>query len=235
MITRDWAGGMMDALEAESGMISTFFAGPSGDTGPRLSNGLTTGNIKLMEKLGEIAGNDAVSAFKSIKDFSVPKLRVITDYVHLSYEPLMPRADAKKELDSLLEKATFDDLLGSDKKAAKKYMDAISHYDMGLPDKEEMVYPLTAVAIGEIAFFPFPFEVFGEIALRIAQLSPFAKTLVLNNTNGSHAYFPTKSEIPLGGYEVFMFRMFQTYTPVTYSDSVAVTEYIRILNLLQET
>ena len=42
-------------------MISTFFAGPSGDTGPRLSNGLTTGNIKLMEKLGEIAGNDAVS------------------------------------------------------------------------------------------------------------------------------------------------------------------------------
>ena len=234
VITRDWAGGMVDALENASGMITAFFAGPSGDTGPRLSNGLTTGNIELMEKLGEIAGKDAVEAFKSIKDYSAPTLRVIADYVHLPYEPLMPREDAKKALDDLLLKADYDNLPGSEKKAAKKYMDVIAHYDMGLPNKKEMVYPLTAIALGEIAFCPFPFEVFGEIALRIAHVSPFAKTLALNNTNGSHAYFPTKSEIPLGGYEVYMFLMFQTFTPVAWSDSVAVTEYLRILNLLKE-
>ena len=234
VITRDWAGIMVDELERESGMICAFFGGPSGDTGPRLSNGKTTGDIALMEELGALAGRDAVAAYRAISEYATPDLKVIADSIHIPYEPLMSCEEARSELGKLLEKAPYERLEGADKKAAKKYSDVIEHYEKGLPEKREMVYPVTSVSIGDIAFCPFPFEVFGEIAIRIAQHSPFKKTLVLNNTNGSHAYFPTESEIPLGGYEVFMFGMFQTFTPIKKSDCIAVNEYLRVLGALKQ-
>ena len=231
-ITRDWSGGMVDALERETGMICTFFAGPPGDTGPRLPNGKTTGNIEMMEELGELAGKDAIRIFNSITDYTEPRLSFITDTLRIPYEPLMSYEAAREALDALLEKAPYESLFGRDKKAAKKYMDVIEHYEKKLPDEKSMLFEVTAIAIGEVAFCPFPFEVFGEIALRIARHSPYKRTLVLNNTNGSRAYFPTRSELAVGGYEVFMFGMFQTYTPVSDSDTVAVNEYLRVLNLL---
>jgi hypothetical protein len=233
VITRDWSGMMVDALESASGAVATFFAGPSGDTGPRLSNGKTTGNIELMEELGARAGEDAVRIFNSITEYSAPAFSLLSDTVRIPYEPLIRYEKARVALDALLKKAPYEELYGRDKKAAKKYMDVLAHYDNNLPDEDALYIKVTAIALGDLVFCPFPFEVFGEIALRIAAHSPFSKTLVLNNTNGSLAYFPTKSELAVGGYEVQMFGWFQTYTPIADSDTVAVNEYLRILNSLK--
>ena len=233
VITRDWAGVMVDALEAECGGIAAFFAGPSGDTGPRLPNGKTTGNIELMEALGKKAGVDAVRAYNSITEYKKPVLKTIVDRVRLPYEPLMPYDKAKSLLDEILKKGPYETLFGRDKKAARKYMDVLEHYDKNLPDLDALYYDATLIALGDLVFASFPFEVFSEIALRIDYHSPFEKTLILNNTNGSLAYFPTKSELAVGGYEAVMFTWFQTYTPISDADTVAVNEYVRILNLLK--
>ena len=47
-------------------------------------------------------------------------------------------------------------------------------------------------------------------------------------------YFPTKSEIVLGGYEVVMFEHFDTYSLVEDSDSYAVKGCLEALGELKK-
>ena len=229
-ITRDWAGGMCDILERECGMPVAFIAGPSGDTGPRNPNGRTTGDIKQTEALGALAGVDAVRAYKSIREYTTPSFAVHKDTVHLPFEPLMPYEEAKAKLEAL---GDVSNAVGQPKKAAAKYRAVMDIYEQNLSYNDALLYDVVTVSLGSVAFAPFPFEVFSEIAIRIAHHSPFARTLILNNTDGALAYFPTKSELPLGGYEVFMFNHFQTQNLIEDSDTVAVKEYVRILNELK--
>ena len=229
-ITRDWAGGMCDILERECGMPVAFFAGATGDTGPRNPNGKTVGDIKQTEAVGALAGTDAVRAYKSIREYTTPSFAVHKDTVRLPFEPLMPYEEAKAKLEAL---GDVTNAVGTPKKAAGKYRAVMDIYEQNLSYKDALEYEVITVSLGSVAFAPFPFEVFSEIAIRIAHHSPFARTLILNNTDGALAYFPTKSEIPLGGYEVFMFNHFQTQNLTEDSDTVAVKEYVRILNNLK--
>ena len=230
IITRDWPGAMCDTIEENTGAIAAFFAGPSGDTGPRVSNGKTTGTITDVEALGKQAGEDALKAVSSITEFTVPELKAIRRDVNLPYKPLMPLEEAESALAAL---GDIEKLSGVSLKKAHKYKLVIDEYKNDRPRKTEFTYKATFVCIGEVAFVSFPFEVFSEIALRIARVSPFKKTLALNNTGGSMIYFPTKSEIVLGGYEVVMFEHFDTYSLVEDSDSYAVKGCLRALEELK--
>ncbi len=51
-ISRDWSGVMVDALETYSGGMTAFFNGTVGDSGPRISNGQTVGNMSYVRELG---------------------------------------------------------------------------------------------------------------------------------------------------------------------------------------
>jgi len=225
-ITRDWAGGMCDALENECGMPVAFFAGQTGDTGPRLANGKTTGNIKQTEMLAGLAGIDAARAYRSIKEYTEPKIYTSYEKITIPYQPLMTYDEAKAKLDAI---SKIENPKGRDIKAAAKYRDVMEIYEKNLERTDALEYEIPLVVIGSVAFAPFPFEVFSEIAIRIAHHSPFKHTLILNNTNGSLAYFPTKGDMPRGGYEVFMFNHFCTYVPVEDADTVAVKQYVEKL------
>ena len=229
-ITRDWAGGMCDTLEAEAGMPVAFFAAQTGDTGPRISNGKTTGNIKYAEQLGSLAGLDATRAYKSIKEYHEPSLSISLEKIAIPYDPLMPYEEAKAKLMAI---GDTEGLVGRPKKAAAKYRAVMDIYEKNLPHENALEYDATFISFGNVAFVSFPFEVFSEIAIRIANHSPFTHTLTLNNTNGSLAYFPTKSEMPRGGYEVFMFQHFNTYVPIQDADTVAVKQYVNGLERLK--
>ena len=229
-ITRDWPGVMCDTVEKETGAIAAFFAGPSGDTGPRVSNGKTTGTIADVEELGSKAGTDALRAISSISDFSAPELRILSAEVSLPYKPLMSLEDAKA---ALLALGDPEKLSGVSLKKAHKYKMVIEEHEAKHPIKEAFNYKTTLISLDDVAFVSFPFEVFSEISLRIAKASPFKKTLTLNNTDGSMIYFPTKSEIVLGGYEVIMFEHFDTYSLVEDSDSFAVKGCLKLLGELK--
>ena len=68
-ITRDWAGVMVDRLEAESGAITLFVNGTQGDVAPRMANGGSTGDLQHAMEVGGLAGIDAVRAYKTIRTF----------------------------------------------------------------------------------------------------------------------------------------------------------------------
>ena len=93
-ITRDWAGGMIDRLDAESGGITMFLQGMQGDVGPRLPNGEDKGDIKHVVELGAIAAIDAVRAYKDIRVFRDEALSVVTGKVKLPQIPPAPEEES---------------------------------------------------------------------------------------------------------------------------------------------
>jgi hypothetical protein len=96
----------------------------------------------------------------------------------------------------------------------KYYGDVIASYENGYVDLDVRPVKQTIIRVGDVAFVSFPYELFSEIGMRIAQYSPIAHTLSLSNSNGSEGYFVTEDQICRGGYEVGMFKtsFIQPYT-----------------------
>ena len=63
----------------------------------------------------------------------------------------------------------------------------------------------TVIALGDIVFASFSYELFSEIGMRIDRVFKTKSVLSLSNTNGSEGYFITKDAVCRGGYEVTMF------------------------------
>ena len=57
------------------------------------------------------------------------------------------------------------------------------------------------MSIGDIAFARAPYEMFSQNGVEIKTQSPFAKTLVLGYTNGTHGYLPTRKAFEYRCYE----------------------------------
>ena len=88
VITRDWAGVMVDRLAVESGgAVTGFFNGAMGDVAPRSARGDSTADISHVPELGGLAGIDAVRAYRSIRRYSNEELAVATGEVHVPFEP----------------------------------------------------------------------------------------------------------------------------------------------------
>jgi hypothetical protein len=98
-ITRDWAGVMLDRLEAESGAPAMFVNGAFGDVGPRLSNGRTTGGLAHALELGGAAASDAVRAWRGAKHAGPAKLSVAIGELALPCNPRLPREEAQRLFD----------------------------------------------------------------------------------------------------------------------------------------
>jgi hypothetical protein len=61
--------------------------------------------------------------------------------------------------------------------------------------------PVSMGAVGEFALIGFGGEPFTEIGVRVANQSPFKKTIVCCLTNNSGGYVPTSKAYDEGGYE----------------------------------
>ena len=230
-ITRDWPGMMCDAVERETGVIAAFIAGPSGDTGPRLPNGGTTGNMKDVEYIGSVAGVDAMKAYKNIREYRVPTLSVNTGVVSIPYQPLMPLEEAKEKLAALGDPKDYD---GPKYKEATKYGWVLEVYEKDLPRKTHFTQNQTIISLGNIAFVPFPFEVFSEITVRLRQYSPFGHTLGLCNANGALAYLPSQEQIARGGYEVDQFTRRHIFTMVNNTDDIIIKQNLDLIKSIEK-
>lgn len=226
-ITRDWSGPMVDCLEEQSGAISVFFGGAEGDVGPRLPNGRTTGNLKMALELGARAGFDAVTAWRSIRDYRDVALGTFIRDLELPYKPL---ADKETALQAMHNLGDPDKLKGMNLKIYDKWNRVIEEHGKNQPIEQHKVLKQTLVAIGPVVFVPFPYELFVEITLRIRQLSPFQYTLCLSNTNGSYGYFPTLDQYSRGGYEVQVARYFNAYELAENADDIVVQKSVQMLD-----
>ena len=200
-ITRDWSGGMIDRLEAESGGITMFLQGLQGDVGPRLPNGEDKGDIKHVVELGAIAAIDAVRAYKDIRAFRDEEMSVVTGDVKLPHAPIMPLAEARSALAKLEAGEQGRWTAGN----RSNLTGIIALHEKGETGESYFVYRQTIIQLGPIVFIPVPFEVSCEVSLRLRTYSKYGYTLALGCTNGSNSYLVAQDQICRGGYEVERF------------------------------
>ena len=231
-ITRDWPGVMTDMLDAETGGISGFYAGFEGDQGPNLPNGKTTGNYKMALQHGGRAGEDAVRAFRSIREWRDVPVEVLHGTIRIPFDPLAPREKAEEELAKL---GTLEQIYAekrySDVNAYIHWNKVLDEYTSGRPQKTEWTFDQDITVIGPAAILPAPFEAFSEIGLRLRRHSPFGYTLNLCNTHGALAYLPALGDIERGGYEVwhFLLAMRTTYPLPRNTDDYWVQQNLALL------
>ena len=228
-ISRDWAGVMIDCLERETKTLTAFFNGAEGDVGPRISNGLTTGNLTYVYEVGSVAALDALRAYKEIKTFAPMDLKVAKDKVSLPYKPVVSLEEAKAILAEYPEKPEHN----APRMRYVTMQDIIETYNKGGEFPKEKVYDQTIFAIGDIVFIPFPFEFFSEISLRLREYSNYQHTLAVGCTNGVNAYLPSQTELCRGGYEVFMFQYHGITSLADDTDTTIINENLRIMDNLK--
>ncbi len=235
-LTRDWPGPMIDRLEEQSGALTIFFNGPEGDIGPRLTNGndkgaagAMGGDISQTMELGARAANDAVCAWRSIREYREMPLSLVTGEIKLPYSPLLSEEEAKAKLKSLEGIAELDGQQKADQKMCLSTLEVLAS---GNPIKTHLEYLQTLVAIGPVVFVPFPFEVFTEIGIRLRHYSPFQHTLSLSCTNGYNSYFPSLDQVSRGGYEVRSAFSTKAYRLVQNADHYVINANMQLINQL---
>ena len=231
-ITRDWPGPMIDDLDKLSGGITAYFNGPEGDIGPRLKSGKTTGNNTVNDalELGKIASNDACAIYKTITEYSTPKLKVDTFEVKLPLETRIPYEQAKEEFEK------YKDAIHNVHIAMRDYYQRIiKSYEENYVEIDGVPFTQTIITLGEVAFISFPHELFAEIGIKIKKAKVFENSLVLALSNGRGNYFPTYSEIPLGGYEVEMFKTKYVQPVSQNADDIVVAQTVENLKNLKNS
>ena len=227
-ITRDWMGIMVDAMERETGALTLYINGAEGDVGPRLSNGQTTGlgDIYYVHELGGVAAQDAVRAYRKIKDYRGVNFRYAVEEISLPYRPFPTLEELEKEI----AKVEDPDALRSSVRRGYDTMVERAEFlrGGGVPDKA-YTFTQTILALNDVALVPFPFEMFSEITLRLGEYSPFTHTLSTCNTNDQRSYLPSEDQICRGGYEVRMFTGRDLFTLEEKTDTNIIRENLRIL------
>lgn len=227
-ISRDWSGIMVDRLQNESGVLSVFFNGAIGDTGPRLTNGQTVGNMSHVNELGCRAAFDAVRCWKAIKDYRTDiDLKVVSDELNLPYKPLPALEEVEAQIAAVKARCNPDELVNIARLEYKRLLLIKEAYEKGETEKHFNMRQ-TLVAVGPILFIPFPFEIFTDITLRLRDYSPYRHTLSLSNANGYNAYFPSHDQIPLGGYEIRTFTAGAAFCLTDDADTRIINENLRI-------
>ena len=230
-ITRDWSGPMIDKLEELNGGLTAFFNGPEGDVGPRLKSGKTTGDksVKYALELGEVAKADALSIYDGIAEFKTPKLTVKRYKVKL---PCDKRIPLDKAIEGFKE---FEHRTENIYVAKRAYFEkVIKSYSDGYAESDGEYFYQTIIALGDVAIVGFPHELFADIGIKIKKEKVFENTLVVALCNGSNGYFPSKDQIPLGGYEVNSFKV-KTIQPISdNADEFAIAQTLENLKNIKE-
>lgn len=221
-ITRDWSGIMNDTLEKQSGAVTAFFNGPEGDVGPRISNKKTIGDLSYMRELGSIAARDAVGIFDKIFSYNDIKLSVSHEKIFIPLRKRISLDEAKL----LLEKYKNET---ANREGMLRYHseDVIKSYENGYTDIDGIEVDQTIIALGDIVFVAFPYELFSEIGMRIDKSFKTKSVLSLSNVNGCEGYFVTEDAICRGGYEVDIFLYGHLQSFVDNADFCLIKETIK--------
>lgn len=230
-LTRDWPGVMIDRVEESTGAPCIYINGAEGNVGPRLSNGLTTGDEEDVAVIGNIAGDSAEKALESITEYIVPDLKSYTEDIVFpfveppSLEEITAQIDAMGNPEELYatQYHTYMHL--------KKIQDMLKSGDefpKGRPHRE------TVISLGDLALVPVPFEAFSEIAMNLREKSPYKQTVMLGLSSGTCSYLPSEEQIPYGGYEVSMFKSSQLLSFIDGLDKYLVNVSVELLEKLKQ-
>ena len=207
-ISRDWSGVMVDALSSKTAAPTAFFCGTEGDTGPRLSNGKTTGDMDLMRETGAVAAADAIRIYEKIETYDTPKLATYGGKLEIPYEKRLTKEEAEAMYDQYKDHTYSTGAML--KSRSERVLELIKN---NVPEEKAHCMGQNIIRLGDCIFAPTVYELFSEIGMRVAQNFPEYNVMTNVNTNGSEAYFATEDAIVRGGYEVtlYLYRRMQAY------------------------
>lgn len=230
LITRDWSGGMIDALEAHSGVVTAFFQATEGDVAPRLVRNVPICCIDQTEALGKIAAADAIRIFDSISEYKEASLAVREDNLRI---PVLPRK-SYEEVCRLCAEVTDVTALRNMQRVEHDFnLWVKASYEEGYEEKDFYELPQSVLSLGDIVFTGVTYELFSEIGMRVDQAFPDKNVISLVCVNGQDGYFPTRSQALLGGYEIIIFKNRQIQRLVDNADFYYIKETIRNINELE--
>lgn len=230
LITRDWSGGMIDAMEAHTGAITAFFQGTEGDVAPRKLLG-RVGCIEETEALGKLAADDAIRIFETISDYQPVSIAVREDMLRLPTNPRMPYDEVCRVVAAA---GPEENMKLMQREEHLFNLKVKKSYEEGYQECEYEAVNQIVFRIGDVIFAGAGFELFCEIGMRIDKAFSDRNVICLSCTNGKGGYFPTRSQLYLGGYEIISFRCRNVQRLVDNADFYYVKETIRNINAMQD-
>ncbi len=227
-ISRDWPGVMMDRVEQLTSAPVLFLNGGFGDVAPRTTIGGVTGDAeKAAREVGLRAALHAMSAWREIKEFRDLDLQVSNAKIVMPFSALPSREEAESQSAHY---AGQENAKGVGEAEWSYWNAVLQAHDA--PQQAAREWPQSITRLGPIVFVPFAGEIFSEIVLRLKQASPFAHTLCLGTSNGSHGYYVTREARARGGYEVWVAKAYDAYLLDENIDDVLVQENLKLLQKL---
>lgn len=206
LISAEWAGLAMAALERDLGCTCMFLNGPIGNVSPR-------GRDSTWARTGQIADAFRADCRRALSE-AAPEaglpLATAQQPVELPLAPLAPQAEVAAtlaEAEATLA-ARGEELSKRSARVQRDYALAAERCRREACQQERQAVTLTGVRIGPVAFLGMPGEVFAEYSLRLREEVPFRYSTVLSNVGAEVGYLPTRAAFEEGGYEPTSFVYF---------------------------
>lgn len=179
-ISGDIPGVIADFVEKEIGAPLLFINGAEGNIAPRYSVSVGSRDVgmadRFLNQFRRMLGDKILEANRKITSF--------TKEVHITADRLIIETPMRESL-----RGRWPEEMKEYARKSSTGMDLIR-------------FPISLLFLNDdIAIWGAPCELFCEISNYIREHSPFPHTFYFGLTNGSVAYFPTKTEMELGGYE----------------------------------
>lgn len=239
LVSRDWAGVMIDRVESQTRTPVIFINGAYGDAGPRTNHMVTPeffsagsgDGIHAVNEVGYRAASDALYGYASIKYYErTASLRVLTDTVRLPLAPLPPLDEANKQLDAWLPRKDE----GGKGTCRYEYWNRVVGAHAAGVTQTHRAFTQTIIGLGPMALVPMPGEAFSSTSLRLRRFSPFPHTLVCGGTNVALCYLPDREARARGGYETWVSIGTLTQLLADHSDDALVDVNLALLQRLHK-
>ncbi|HEV2439330.1 MAG TPA: neutral/alkaline non-lysosomal ceramidase N-terminal domain-containing protein [bacterium] len=211
LVSRDYVGFTIDAVERETGGWSGFANGACGDINVGHSIGQTVLGLptpgrtfERAEALGLRLAGEAIRASRDARPVGGKMAsRRCTVRVPLRS---VPEGEARSQMraqrhtvDALAAAGATGDAV-AEARLELFYAEAALQWAEQRPGPSEAT-EVQAVAVGDLALVALPGEFFAESGQRLRTRSPFPYTLVIGYANGCLGYVPPASAFDEGGYE----------------------------------
>lgn len=211
LVTRDYVGFTVDAVERVTDGWGAFANGACGDINVGHSAGLTALGLptagrtfERAEALGLRLAVEAIRASRDARPVRGPiaaRRRTVTVPVRSLPEPEARSTvlAQRRHVESLVTAGAAADATAEARLALFYAESALQWAERGAGPTEET--EVQAMAIGDLALIALPGEFFAESGLRLRDRSPFPYTVVIGYANGCLGYVPPASAFEEGGYE----------------------------------
>ena len=201
-----WLAKALGEAKGES-MLTVFLNGMSGNVNPN-NNAFPDSPVRGLQGDGSAAGTgtilaaDVLKTLRHLKPLESGPLQVESRPVRVPVRPAPSAAELAQARATVLRHgkgADFQDVI-----RAWRAIDLATYGPNGLWDSE-----VQAITFGQaLAVVGYPGDSFVELGLAMKQNSPFAVTLVSEQSgNGSFSYIPNAKAFPEGSYEVISARV----------------------------